>query len=204
MDKDATTWGHQCSTAASIGQPSPGLLKALGLLDSDKVTIPGFAIDLGCGLGRDTRKLLDDGWNVLAVDSNPYVIEKLQTSVGNDQSRLRTQIALFENTDWRPATLINASLALPYCPREQFGFVWSQILASLIPGGIVVADFFCLMPDQSPIEPKVTSYSKTELDNFLTPLNVEFLQEWQGDFVNAKSETIKRLVYTVIARRARY
>jgi tellurite methyltransferase len=203
MQNNEPDWGARCSSAARYQWSSPGLLKALGiLLDEKAVKLPGHAIDLGCGLGRDTRKLLADGFSVLAVDSNAYVIEKLEAST--DSKLLHTQLAYFENVVWSPATLINAALALPYCPREQFGFVWSQILASLIKQGIVVADFFLLLPDQPRDEPQVASYSKEELLRFLSPLDIRFFQEWQGDFVNANNEIVKRLACTVIAQRKRY
>lgn len=204
-NENDTAWGNRCSMAAGTNQPSPALLTALDILQLEgKVKLPGFAIDLGCGLGRDTKHLLQNDWDVLSVDSNAYVLEKLQASVADDLTTLRTQIATFENTDWRPATLINASFALPYCPREQFGFVWSQILASLIPEGLFVGDFFCLMPDEPLTEPMVAVYSSEQLGHFLSPLEVVLLQKWHGDFVNANDEQVKRLVYTVIARRKRY
>lgn len=203
MQNNEPDWGERCSAAATYQWPSPGLYKALQILHDEKaLALPGHAIDLGCGLGRDTRKLLADGWEVQAVDFNINVIEKLETST--DSKLLQTQLVYFENVVWSPATLINAALALPYCSREQFGFVWSQILASLIKQGIFVADFFLLLPDQPRDEPQVASYEKEELLRFLSPLDVLFFQEWQGKFVNASNEIVQRLACTVIAQRKRY
>lgn len=196
-------WGEFYCSAISKQHPSPGLLKALQLLyEETTVSLPGHAIDLGCGLGRDTKRLLAEEFSVLAVDANEYVIDKLRASV--DSKLLRTQVASFENTDWSPTTLINAALALPYCPREHFAFVWSQILASLIPQGVLVADFFLLRPGQSRDEPMVQSFSKEELTNFLSALDVHFYQEWQNMFVDATGNHVKRLACTVIAQRKRY
>lgn len=202
MQQDETDWATQCTTAAAYQWASPGLFKALQLLRNTSLTYPGHAIDLGCGLGRDTKKLLAEGFSVLAVDKNIYVIEKLEASTKSDL--LRTQLASFGDTDWAPTTLINAALALPYCPREEFGFVWSQILASLIQDGVLVADFFLLLPGQPQDEPQVASYRKEELLRFLSPLDIQLYEEWQGDFVNANNEPVKRLACTVIAQRKRY
>ncbi len=196
-------WGELYCTAISHQQLSPALLRAIQLLyEETTVSLPGHAIDLGCGLGRDTKRLLAEEFTVLAVDANEYVIDKLQASA--DSKLLRTQVASFENTDWSPTTLINAALALPYCPREHFAFVWSQILASLIPQGVLVADFFLLLPGQSRDEPMVQSFSKEEVTNFLAALDVAFYQEWQSTFVNAAGNHVQRLACTVIAQRKRY
>ncbi len=40
-----------------------------------------FAIDLGCGAGRDTRELLRAGWRVLAIDREPAAIASLEAAV---------------------------------------------------------------------------------------------------------------------------
>jgi len=205
MKEDQIEWYKKVCAAAGKNKVTPGLVKAIQLLKSnDKVIVPGSAIDLGCGLGRDTLHLLANDWKVLAVDINPYVIEKLESSVRSGHERLRTQVTSFEDTDWVPATLINASFALPYCPVEQFDYVWSQILASLIPGGVVVSDFFGLTPGQPRREDLVMLLSRKQLDNYLTPLKVLFLQKWYGEFINAKDETVPRLVYTVVAQRDKY
>jgi tellurite methyltransferase len=44
--------------------PRPTLSRA-----ADAFAGPGFAVDLGCGDGRDTIELLRRGWRVLAIDA---------------------------------------------------------------------------------------------------------------------------------------
>jgi trans-aconitate methyltransferase len=36
-----------------------------------------FAVDLGCGAGRDTAELLRRGWRVLAIDAEAEAIRRL-------------------------------------------------------------------------------------------------------------------------------
>jgi len=55
--------------------PRPTVLAALERFDRES---PGarFAVDLGCGTGRDTLELLRRGWRVLAIDSQAEAIER--------------------------------------------------------------------------------------------------------------------------------
>src|SRR3954468_24291573 len=67
--------------AAVAGKPARDtLLKALELFEKEK-RAPGFAVDLGCGSGRDTLELLRRGWRVLAVDSSSEGMELLRAAV---------------------------------------------------------------------------------------------------------------------------
>jgi SAM-dependent methyltransferase len=202
MTKQEQEWSERSRASVVANEPSPGLLKALEILGSNNtVVIPGSAIDLGCGFGRDTRKLLTDGWRVLAVDICETSILRMEESCADiREDRLTTQLASFAETNWRLATLINASLTLPYCPKDEFGYVWSQILAALIPGGVIVADFFGHLPGAPMQEPMVMLFSEAELERFFSPLKVEFYQEWYGDFINASDEIVRRVAYTIVAR----
>ncbi len=65
--------------------PRPTLLFAL-----DRFAAPGFAVDLGCGEGRDTIELLRRGWSVQAIDSEPTAIAGLTARADlPPKSRLR-------------------------------------------------------------------------------------------------------------------
>ena len=58
--------------------PRDTLLKALDLFDLEKSPkSPRFAVDLGCGDGRDMVELLKRGWQVLAIDGNEEAIAKI-------------------------------------------------------------------------------------------------------------------------------
>ncbi|MFB3102465.1 MAG: class I SAM-dependent methyltransferase, partial [Alphaproteobacteria bacterium] len=63
--------------------PCETLLFALDRFGSESMAGPvsegRFAVDLGCGSGRDTIELLRRGWRVLAIDAEPAAIDKLTT-----------------------------------------------------------------------------------------------------------------------------
>src|SRR5687768_2070499 len=74
---------------------------------------PGDALDLGCGVGNDTRYLLEQGFRVTAVDADPDSFAGRQPS--NDP-QLRTIQSRFGDISLNPASydLISAQFALPF------------------------------------------------------------------------------------------
>ncbi|BAT54920.1 Methyltransferase type 12 [Nostoc sp. NIES-3756] len=56
--------------------PRETLLKALARLDTFPTDAPRFAVDLGCGDGRDTVELLRRGWRVLGIDGAQEAIAR--------------------------------------------------------------------------------------------------------------------------------
>ena len=119
-------WGRYYAAAGEA--PRDTLVAA-----ADAFAEPGFAVDLGCGTGRDTLELLRRGWRVLAIDAEPEAIERLLARA--DSEMLETQVARFDEARWPEAELVNSSFALPFCPPDAFPAVWSRIVASLRPGG---------------------------------------------------------------------
>jgi SAM-dependent methyltransferase len=105
--------------------PRPTLLQAL-----DGFAAPGFAIDLGCGEGRDTGELLRRGWRVLALDRSADAIARLP-----EHERLEARQADFTEVELPPADLVNASFTLFICPPDRFPALWARIVGALRPGG---------------------------------------------------------------------
>ena len=109
----------------------------------DAFAAPGFAVDLGCGDGRDTRLLLERGWRVLAIDAEAAAIERLSARVpAGAEGRLETQVAPFEDARWPEADFVNASFSLPFCAPDRFDEVWARVRAGLAPGGRFAGQLF--------------------------------------------------------------
>jgi SAM-dependent methyltransferase len=102
-----------------------------------------FAIDLGCGEGRDTLELLRRGWRVLAIDSSPDAFEHLLPRVpAEERARLETRVGTMEALELPRCDLLNASYALPFCAPERFEAMWGTLVASVRSGGRLAGQLF--------------------------------------------------------------
>ena len=119
--------------AVADRQPHETVLEALDRFAREGRS--GFAVDLGCGDGRETLELLRRGWRVLAIDGEPEAIERLRRrTAGTIGVGLETAVARFEDATWPEADLVNAGFSLPFCPPEHFDAVWVRVRASIRPG----------------------------------------------------------------------
>ena len=102
------------------------------------------AVDLGCGLGLETRALLRAGWRVHAVDGEPGTGDRvLTTTRGCDRSRLTVEVRRFADlAALPPADLVYAGYSLPFADPGDFGRLWAVVRGSLRPGGWFAANLF--------------------------------------------------------------
>ncbi|HBY78841.1 MAG TPA: class I SAM-dependent methyltransferase, partial [Cyanobacteria bacterium UBA11148] len=78
--------------------PRDTLLATLARFEAENsVNVPRFAVDLGCGDGRDTVELLRRGWRVLAIDGEAEAIARLVNRPDIVANRLETQVSRFED-----------------------------------------------------------------------------------------------------------
>jgi tellurite methyltransferase len=148
----------------------PLLAQAVSLLTHRK-----YALDLGCGAGRDTRYLLDQGFYVTAVDSNLHAIALLADF---PQDRLRAVQSSFETFEFETYDLINAHFALPFTPKERFHQVFARVKQALNPGGIFVGQFFGVNDEWNTPENHMTFFTMEQAEDELKGLKVvEFREE---------------------------
>lgn len=115
------------------------------LLDALALTGPGDgrrAVDLGCGLGRETDALLRAGWRVHAVDFAPNTEENLRATTREaDRERLTVQVRGFAELDALPAAeLVYAGFSIPYVPRAVFDRLIGVVRSAVLPGGLFAAN----------------------------------------------------------------
>ncbi|WP_285116056.1 class I SAM-dependent methyltransferase [Leifsonia sp. fls2-241-R2A-40a] len=139
---------------------------------------PGAAIDLGCGDGVETRNLAENGWRVLAVDSDAGVEERVRAGLSPDASqRVTVRRSSFEKLGELPAAdLVYAGFALPFCDESHFPYLWADIREALPPGGLFAGELFG-PHDQWAGRPGMSFHSRAQVEGMLTGMEVVQLVE---------------------------
>lgn len=177
--------------------PRPTLLFALDRFGGQQ----GFAVDLGCGAGRDAIELLRRGWRVLGIDAEEEAVGRLRARPDlPPDARLETLAAKFEDAPWPPADLVNASFSLPFCPPDRFPALWGKIGASLLPGGRFCGQLFGER-DGWAGRPGLAAHRREEAEALLDGLDVEKFEEEEADGKTAVGRPKHWHIFHIVARR---
>ena len=192
--------------AVASRPPNDSLLEALRRFDAEPAASGRFAVDLGCGEGRDTAELLRRGWRVLAIDAEPEGIRRLLARQDLiDPERLTTRVATFETATWPEADLVNTSYSIPFCPAAHFPALWARIVASIRPGGRFAGTLFGDHDDWATKRPSrfgpSVHHTRAEVDALLTPFELEWLHEQDEDTTTATGQPKHWHAYRIVARR---
>jgi SAM-dependent methyltransferase len=161
---------------------------------------PGFAVDLGCGNGRDTVELLRRGWRVLAVDAQETAIAGLVERPDLPAAgELETLVSRFEAAQWPQADLVNSSFALPLCPVAEFRATWRRIKASLRPGGRFSGHWFGPHDDWAD-DPTITHLERSQAEELLAGLEIEHFREEEDDTVTPRGQPKHWHIFHIVAR----
>jgi tellurite methyltransferase len=189
--------------ATASHAPSDTLTKALALFESETQSKRRrYAVDLGCGGGRDTLELLRRGWRVLAVDSEPEIIQWVRSTVPpKHRAQLQARVALFDELRLPKCDLINASYSLPFCPPDQFDSLWRKIVSSLCPRGRFAGHLFGIRDDWSKDIDK-TFHTIKQINNLLGEFEVEDFLEVEREGTTASGRRKHWHVFSIVARKA--
>ncbi len=97
----------------------------------------GDVLELACGTGLWTRRLIGDGRRLTAVDAAPEVLEINRERVGSD----RVQYIEADLFEWTPPQsafdVCFFSFWLSHVPESRFAAFWDKVGGALRPGGRV-------------------------------------------------------------------
>jgi SAM-dependent methyltransferase len=160
-----------------------------------------FAIDLGCGNGRDTVELLRRSWHVLAVDAEVAAIAGLTAREDlPPDSLLETRVGRFEDMALPDVDWVNSSFALPLVDPPKFPDLWDTILDSVRSGGRISCQLYGDR-DSWVGRPGITFFTKSGIDALLEPLDVEFFREEEDDSVTPRGHQKHWHIFHFVAKR---
>jgi SAM-dependent methyltransferase len=183
--------------------PRETLVTALNLFEAEANSsqMRPFAVDLGCGNGRDTAELLRRGWRVLAIDGQAEAIEALRQQKDINRTYLEARVQKFEALTLPPdVDLINASFCLPFCPADHFPDLWEVIVTALKPGGRFCGQLFGDRDSWASLA-NILTHPRSEVEQFLHPFIVEFFEEEEHPGKTALGEDKYWHIYQIVARK---
>ena len=95
------------------------------------------AIDLGCGIGQDTRWLMDNGFDVISCDISEIALNKLKELIPNSKTMkidVKEKLPFEDNS----IDLINANLSIHYFNMEKTIEIFDEIYRILKPNGLFI------------------------------------------------------------------
>lgn len=193
---DETIWSrHQEKTFNR--PPHDILLRALNYFGK----FSGYAIDLGCGAGMDTMELIRKGWEVLAIDNNPYSFEKIKLKLDEKQlDKLETRKGKFEELEFPQAHLINASFSIPFCRPESFNRLWENIVEAINSNGRFSGNFLG-DKDGWGYREEMSFFNKQEILELLKGFTIEYFEEKEYDGKTTQGNIKHWHVFNVIAKK---
>src|SRR5919205_2897577 len=114
--------------------PGPGEDELIAALDAFRPT--GDVLELACGPGVWTERLLDHATSVTAVDAAPEMLAPAKARLGEDRVRF-VQTDLFTWTPDRRYDVVFFSSWISHVPLDRFGAFWSFVADCLRPVGRV-------------------------------------------------------------------
>jgi len=160
------------------------------LIETAKALVPGKALDLACGTGRNALWLAGQGWKVTAVDGAAAGIEILQRHAAIEGVTVETRVADLETGEYiiEPSgwDLIVMSY---YLQRDLF----EPAKRGVVPGGIVLA---IVHTAETGEEPSYKRLRPGELRRYFE--GWEILHHYEG---RPKDPAHQRAVAEIVARR---
>jgi tellurite methyltransferase len=175
--------------------PSSLIVKAVKLVGHK-----GIALDLGPGAFRDSKYLLQEGFEkVVAVDINTSAKDR---AVDIADEKLEVVVSPFETFNFPAASfdIINAQNSLPFTHPDSFNAVFEGLKSSLREGGIFTGTLFG-NNDEWNGQPDMTFHTAEEVHALLSGLEVIELNDTEKEGITMAGKMKHWHIFQVTARK---
>jgi tellurite methyltransferase len=197
-------WSAYFRNTMHIEEPHTALLQAIKYFTEEQKK-PGFAIDLGCGAGRDTLFLLKEGWRVFATDASSEAIDIVMKRVPKDKlGSLTVSASPFSETVFPDQLdLVNANRSLPFCPPEDFPALWKNIVDRLVIGGRFTGQFFGDRDEWASIPGRSHQTYQEVMKLLEDHFEIEYFVKEESRFPTAGGKMKYWHIFNVVAKKVR-
>ena len=162
------------------------------VVETARELVPGKALDVACGTGRNTIFLAAQGWRVTAVDGAPAAIEILKERARERGLDIQTRLADLESDEFRiEPDAWDLVLKCYYLQRSLI----PAIKDGVRPGGIAIVIVHLIRPGD---EISYKHAAPAELRHFFEDWEILHYFEGQPD-----DAAHKRAVAEIVARKSR-
>lgn len=174
--------------------PSRLLIKAL-----EYVSHKRKAIDVGGGALKDTRYLLEQGFDVTVVDKEESMAKEAQ-AIASD--KLHYVVSAFADFDFPKDEydIASAMYALPFNPPGSFNAVFASIKRSLVKGGVFCGQCFGIRDEWSK-DQSMTFHTKEQVEELLAGMEIISIEEEERDGRTANGTPKHWHVFHFIAKK---
>lgn len=159
------------------------------LVDFVEDMIPGVALDVGTGQGRNAVFLACKGWDVTGMDISQVALDAAQANADKSGVKIRTEKAAYDTFDFGVNKWDLIVMVFAWAPVSDPSFV-DKLRASLRPGGAILFEHFC-----EPLSPMIQALKPNELKRFFEDFDIDFYEETKEipDWGESESHIVRML-----------
>ncbi len=174
--------------------PSPLLVSGVKL-----VANRDSALDLGCGAGRDTRYLLEQGFSVTAVDVEPQTESLIKALLNQD--KVQYVNSSFSDFEFGKYDVVNAQWSLPFTPPETFDEVSTKVKSSINPGGVFTGQLFGVNDEWNTSGKRMKFHTREEALKVFEGMEIVEFREEDRDSTLANGTPKHWHIFHIIAKK---